>query len=91
MKHTPMYRILYHSKPELLKEAFKPERIKLLAKPEMVKALIKMDRAILKLLHREEGLSTHPSHSTPPVHSIHTTHHVPHTNHLQSSHSHLTQ
>ena len=46
MKNTPMYRVLYHSKPELLREALKPERLKLLAKPEMVKTLIKVDKAI---------------------------------------------
>lgn len=53
MKNTPMYRVLYHSKPELLREALKPERLKLLAKPEMVKTLIKVDKAILKLIDKQ--------------------------------------
>lgn len=52
-----MYRVLYHSKPELLREALKPERLKLLAKPEMVKTLIKVDKAILKLIDKQTDKS----------------------------------
>ena len=57
MKNTPVYRVLYHSKPELLREAFKPERLKLLAKPEMVKTLIKVDKALLKLIDKQTDKS----------------------------------
>lgn len=54
MKHTPMYKLIASSKPGLLREVCTPERLALLAKPEMVKALIKVDKAILKILHKRK-------------------------------------
>lgn len=54
MKRTPMYKLIANSKPGLLGEVCTPERLKLLAKPEMIKALIKVDKAILKILHKRK-------------------------------------
>lgn len=54
MKQTPMYKLIANSKPGLLGEVCTPERLAMLAKPEMIRALIKVDKAILKILHKRK-------------------------------------